>query len=246
MKIIVPMAGRGSRFSNNGWAIPKPMIPVFDKPMYSWALAGLPVEFASQIVFICLKEHLSKLDMEADIMSRFGSYAPTIIPVSEVTTGQLSTVLLAREVICVDEAILIHNADTYFRSNLVETIQNNPTAEGILTLFEAEGERWSFAKIENEKITEVREKKRISKWGSVGAYYFASGRRFVDIADRFILENKLEKGEYYIAPLYNEILDAGGLVVPDYAYEVGCMGTPEDLKEFTEKFSSPTLYPHLP
>ena len=58
MNIVMPMAGRGSRFAEIGIDVPKPLIDVRGRPMYAWAMESLPLELASRVIFICLQEHL--------------------------------------------------------------------------------------------------------------------------------------------------------------------------------------------
>ena len=58
MNIVMPMAGRGSRFAQIGIKTPKPMIDVRGRPMYAWATDSLPLALASRLIFICLREHL--------------------------------------------------------------------------------------------------------------------------------------------------------------------------------------------
>ena len=53
------MAGRGQRFVDAGYTVPKPMIPVLGRPMYAWAVESLPLALASRLVFVCLAEHLA-------------------------------------------------------------------------------------------------------------------------------------------------------------------------------------------
>ncbi len=54
MNIVMPMAGRGSRFAQVGIDTPKPLIDVRGKPMYAWATDGLPLDRARRLIFICL------------------------------------------------------------------------------------------------------------------------------------------------------------------------------------------------
>ena len=122
MNIVMPMAGRGSRFAEVGVSTPKPLIPVRGKPMYAWATESLPLELATRVIFICLREHLSTLALERDIMSRYAAYQPTIIPLDEVTAGQACTVLKCRELINNDQSLVIFNADTYCPSTLRSAI----------------------------------------------------------------------------------------------------------------------------
>ena len=55
MNIVIPMAGRGSRFKDVGIDVPKPLIPVRGVPMYVWAMRSLPLELATRVIFICLQ-----------------------------------------------------------------------------------------------------------------------------------------------------------------------------------------------
>ncbi len=88
MNIVMPMAGRGSRFAQLGIATPKPLIPVRGKPMYAWATEGLPLTLARRLIFICLAEHLVERELEHDIKTRYAAYDPTIIALDHVTEGQ--------------------------------------------------------------------------------------------------------------------------------------------------------------
>ena len=58
MKVVVPMAGRGSRFASTAGTVPKPLIPVMGRPMVSWALRSIENVLFNQIIFIALKEHV--------------------------------------------------------------------------------------------------------------------------------------------------------------------------------------------
>ena len=72
MNVVIPMAGRGKRFAECGFKEPKPLIPVLGRPMYSWAVDGLPLDATSRLIFVCLREHLEGSALEADIRRRYG------------------------------------------------------------------------------------------------------------------------------------------------------------------------------
>ena len=238
MNIVMPMAGRGSRFADVGFAVPKPLIDVRGKPMYAWAMASLPLELARRVIFICLDEHLRDRALEEDIRSRYAAHAPSIISLDHVTQGQACTVLTARELIDNDEPLLIYNADTYCKTHLAQHLRELPaTVAGVLGVFEAPGDKWSFARTdEHGRVVETAEKRRISNWASTGLYYFAHGRDFVRHTDAMIADDERERGEFYVAPVYNRLIAAGGDVRIDVADEVWALGTPEDLESFEARF----------
>lgn len=85
------------------------------------------------------------------------------------------------------------------------------------------------------KAIEVREKKRISNHCSIGAYYFTSAALYEKIYQEFYHNNHyLEKGEQYIAPMYNYMIEKGYEVrIQDIPVsKVHVLGTPEELEAF--------------
>ena len=50
--IVVPMAGRGSRFTENGYTDSKPFIDVNGKPMIQRVIENLNIEFDSNYEFV--------------------------------------------------------------------------------------------------------------------------------------------------------------------------------------------------
>lgn len=234
----MPMAGRGSRFADVGVRLPKPLIDVRGKPMYAWAMDSLPLALAERVVFICLAEHLEDRSLADDIRTRYAALNPTIVSLDRVTEGQACTVLVAREYIDNDKPLLIYNADTFCRSRLDERLATLPaTVDGLLGVFEAPGDKWSFARVDGDgRVVETAEKRRISNWATTGLYYFTRGRDFVRQADAMIEANERERGEFYVAPVYNRLIAAGGNVVIDVADEVWVLGTPEDLSDFEARY----------
>jgi UDP-N-acetylglucosamine diphosphorylase / glucose-1-phosphate thymidylyltransferase / UDP-N-acetylgalactosamine diphosphorylase / glucosamine-1-phosphate N-acetyltransferase / galactosamine-1-phosphate N-acetyltransferase len=233
------MAGRGSRFAETGVDVPKPLIDVRGKPMYSWAVDSLPLSLARSVIFICLHEHLQTQDLEADIRSRYAHLNPVLLSLNQVTEGQACTVLAARDLIDSDEPLLIYNADTYCRSALTETLsQTDQQLDGLIGVFQAAGDKWSFARMDKTGyVVETAEKRRISDWATTGLYYFSKGRNFVRYADEMIAGNDRVNGEFYVAPVYNRMIAAGAHVRADKACEVWVLGTPEDLAHFDQNYA---------
>ncbi len=237
MNIVMPMAGLGSRFTNTKYQLPKPLIPIFEKPMYAWATESLPLEYAKNLIFILLESQPEFPILKADILKRYVKYNPIILSVPRVTRGQSETVLAATEFINNDSPILIHNADTAFeiKSDWVVDLKTN-NLDGALLVFQSSESRWSYSKEDaNGRVIEVREKQPISQWASTGTYYFGSGSTFVKLAQSRIKAGLIESNEFYIAPLYNDLIKANGKVKNYQITRLYCFGTPADLEE-TVKF----------
>lgn len=240
MNVVMPLAGRGARFKEIGIDVPKPLISVAGRPMYAWAMESLPLALARRVIFICQAEHLEGWGLREDIESRYGWLSPVIVPLATVTEGQACTVLQARDIINNVDPLLIYNGDTFCRTDLEVTLPRLPgTVSGFLGVFQAEGDRWSFAKVdEMGKVVETAEKRRISPWATTGLYYFRKGSEFVQYAESMIERQDRVNGEFYIAPVYNYLIADGRDIRVDVAKEVGVMGTPEDLERFLERLPS--------
>lgn len=241
MNLVMPMAGRGSRFAQVGYTVPKPLIDVRGKPMYAWATDSLPLEHASRLIFICLDEHLRGLGLQEDIHRRYGHLQPVIVPLSKVTEGQACTVLEAKQHFDLSAPLVIYNADTWFRSELAERLkQLGPKVAGVLGVFNADGDKWSFARTDSGtatgRVVEVAEKRRISEYCCTGLYHFSRAGDFVAHAEAMIADGERVNREFYVAPVYNRLIAAGADIRLDVADEVWVLGTPEDLAHFEANY----------
>jgi len=231
LNIVMPMAGLGSRFRQAGFQIPKPLIEVRGRPMYAWATESLPLEKSTRLIFILLASQPEFPDLKRDIEQRYANHNPIVLTVPELTAGQAITVLRAREFIHLDEPLLIHNADTAF--DIDPTWVENAWVEkldGALLVFPSMEKRWSFSRANAAGfVEEVREKEAVSPWASTGTYWFRRGLDFVNAAEARFHSGKLEASEFYVGPLYNDLLVRGAKVKNFPIRKLYCFGTPEDL-----------------
>jgi UDP-N-acetylglucosamine diphosphorylase / glucose-1-phosphate thymidylyltransferase / UDP-N-acetylgalactosamine diphosphorylase / glucosamine-1-phosphate N-acetyltransferase / galactosamine-1-phosphate N-acetyltransferase len=234
MIVVVPMAGRGARFS--GYTeTPKPLITILDRPMVAWALESLADICFSRIVFIALREHEKNYCVTELLKSLKGDLTEVVL-LNEVTEGQLCTVLAARKWISPDEDLLIASADTLVVSDLAYDISHRSSnCHGLISVADLPGDRWSFARTDDSgNVLEVAEKVRISNNASTGLYYFSSGQEFLETADNMILKKEKTRGEYYVIPVYQKYLQQGLEVRISQATEVWDMGNPEAMNEFQQ------------
>jgi NDP-sugar pyrophosphorylase family protein len=232
LNIVMPMAGLGSRFREAGFAVPKPLIDVQGRPMYAWATESLPLEYSSRLIFILLASQPEFPDLTRDIQTRYAAHQPVVLSVPELTAGQAITVLRAKELINNDEPLLIHNADTGFSGDRDWTEKAYAeNLDGALLVFPSQEKRWSFSRANAAGfIEEVREKEVISPWASTGTYWFRRGADFVSAAETRFHSGKREASEFYVGPLYNDLIAAGARVKNFPISKLYCFGTPDDLK----------------
>ncbi len=242
MVIVIPMAGRGQRFRDAGYELPKPLIPVRGLPMYTWALRSVPLDAADRVVFVCLESDLADHGLGEDIRDRYDAHHPVVVSVPEVTGGQLCSVLAARDSLADDESLVVYNADTYVvPSPNPPWVSAVPGVDGSLGVFRTEiGDHWSFVEPDaSGRVIRTTEKQRISSWASTGLYHFARAGDFVEAADATVAAGETAGGEYYVAPLYNRLIQAGAHIVMDEARAVWPLGTPAELAAFLDDPTSP-------
>src|ERR1051325_1623404 len=221
MKVVVPMAGRGSRFARAGVEKPKPLISIADRPMLAWAMESLKGLNSNEVIFIVLREHEIRHGVSNLVHELVGESAQVIL-LEGVTEGQLCTVLAARELINCEEDLLIASSDTYVVSNVLSDIQfRTSKCHGLISAAEIPGDHWSFARTdETGAVVEVAEKVRISNHASTGLYYFSSGREFVAVADEIISNGEKTKGEYYVISVFEKYIERGWRVEISSATEM--------------------------
>ena len=231
------MAGLGSRFSEAGYQLPKFLIEVDGKTLLQYSLESLPLRRGDGIIFIALEEHEKKYKLKKVISSilEHGEFELIFIPV--VTRGQAETVMQAKTMIDNENDLVIYNIDTYFRSDKLRSKLENKESklDGVLGSMEVspDDSKWSFAKVDNSGIViETAEKVAISSHALTGLYHFSAGSDFVRVAKKHIEENKLYKNEYYIAPMYNDLIAEGKQYVLDPVDSFIALGTPEDVEAF--------------
>jgi NDP-sugar pyrophosphorylase family protein len=231
VNIVMPMAGLGSRFREAGFTRPKPLIDVKGRPMYAWATESLPLDHCSKLIFVLLASQPECPDLRRDIEERYARHRPIVLTVPELTAGQAVTVLRAKEFIDRDEPLLIHNADTAFDIDHSWVRQaETDRLDGALLVFESREKRWSYSR-ENQEglVEEVREKVVISPWATTGTYWFRRGSDFVHAAEARLDASHREAGEFYVGPLYNDLVARKARIKNFVIRRLYCFGTPEDL-----------------
>jgi dTDP-glucose pyrophosphorylase len=233
MIIILPMAGRGSRFEGHGYQRPKPLILVNGVPMFIKSLASIKGLAYSKLVIVALKEHEQAFGI-SQYVQEYGLKDTELVLIEEVTQGQLCTVLASKDYINVEEDILIIGSDTIVNSSIGEDIGHKDVlCKGLISVADMPGDRWSFAAVDGHgKVYQVAEKQRISPHASTGMYYFSNGKEFVSLSEEMIRNKETTKGEYYVIPVYQKMIAKGERVGISKASAMWDLGTPDALNEY--------------
>lgn len=239
LHIVMPMAGEGSRFLKEGWTTPKPLIELNGQPLFKHAISSVTdKDIQMKYSFIVRQEHIDKYQIDKGIRS----FLPeaNLFSVVKTTRGAVETCLIAENAIADDDAVIVMDCDLEFRSKkfmeIIKQILNKPIEEatgGALVSFESNEPRYSYAALgEDGFVARTAEKEVISNHALCGAYFFASGRRFKQIAHLLLAEPAFTKPEYYVSLLFNYLLKGGEKVWLAPMEEYYSYGTPEELKRY--------------
>lgn len=243
--ILVPMAGRGSRFSQVGYETPKPLIPVSGKPMVVQATDSLPP--GREYVFVALQEHLDTSPIGEVIADAYP--ASDVVALDEVTEGQACTCAIglerSRANLALDKPLIVGACDNgmlfdreRFRRLVEEdgvdavafSFRNHPASK-------RNPKMYGWLVTDGDRVTGVSVKVPISDnpgrdHAIVGSFYFKKASYLLDGLDRMKEKNIRVNGEFYVDSLIGELVSQGlDCRVFEVDYYV-CWGTPDDLKVF--------------
>lgn len=210
LNIVIPMAGRGSRFAEAGYKDPKPLIPVCGKPMIQVVVENLTPQCAHRFIFICQNQHIKDYGLE----QKLKSYAQNveIIGIDGITEGQVCTVLKAKELINNDDPLMTANSDQYIDFDINDYLKDmdDRKLDGLIMTMKADDPKWSYARTNMDGlVTETAEKKVISTDATVGIFNFRRGKDLVRAAERMIADNIRVNNEFYTCPCYNYLIQEG-------------------------------------
>lgn len=208
--LIVPAAGEGSRFRAMGYTDPKPFIDCEGTPMLSRAVAPFRPH-VDQVVVVARAEHASY----------YKGRVPDdwkIVVQEHLQQGAALSVLSVLGKIPDDAEVVVINSDQFFTEEAkigdwlsdASLLCQQGGAGSILT-FRTPCGPWSYVALDLEstppRVTQVAEKVAISSIATCGAYFFASWKLLSRGIMRMVAKGNTYNGEYYLAPVYNELLE---------------------------------------
>lgn len=240
MRVVLTMAGDGTRFKRAGYDTEKYAIDFRGHSLFAWSLASL-IALREHPILVVTRDWPGVHEHIRATARNLGFAHVETLTLTALTRGQAETAVLAGPFVGPEESVVIWNTDTFVCPNAIGP--HLWRGDGSLPCFTAEGDRWSFALTEDDdRVVRTTEKERISDRCSVGLYYFRRFGQFADLVAGIEADNPRE---WYIAPLYNRLIAAGGEVyapmLPDDS--VAVLGTPEDLALAEQR---PPVFPESP
>ena len=236
--VVITMAGMGQRFRDVGYKVPKYQIEAHGHTLFYWAISSLRnfITPESKFVFVVRKEDNAEQFIR-DESDKLGINSIEIIELNHLTDGQATSAMFASSHWLADAPLLIYNIDTFVLPEALHSPDVN--SDGWIPCFQAIGDHWSFVKLgETGAAIEVREKVRISPHATIGLYWFKTAKIYQDAYDQYYSNPaNCEKGERYVAPLYNQMIKNNQRVtISDVLVNaIYPLGTPDELNLFLEK-----------
>ena len=226
--VLIPIAGRGQRFVDEGFVMPKQLIMVGDTQMIDRSLECISNKNNCNFIFVLRRDHVNNFSLDKILQKRYGSDIKIIV-LDEMTRGSTETCLRAESYINNDNPLVIYTLDVHFEPYF-DPAKIDPAVDGSILTFKSNNNNYSYARTSNEGFVEkTAEKEVISENAAVGVYTFKTGKSFVKYAKQMIENNLTTKNEFYICPLYNLMIEDGLKINTVAVNKMHLMGTPSEL-----------------
>jgi NDP-sugar pyrophosphorylase family protein len=225
LAMVMPMAGRGSRFARNGENTPKPLIDLHGRPFFWWATESLrravPVE---EMVFVVLAEHCR----EHAIGEKITEFYPQakIIALDEVTSGAAETAAIGARALASAGPVAFNDCDHAFVCPDISAAIS-AGAEGALLCFRSRDPAYSYARVATDgRVAGTVEKQVVSPFAIAGCYFFAGPEIPIELYGEYARDCPYD--ERFVSGLYNVIAARGGGIAMAETERHISFGTPED------------------
>src|ERR1041384_7948520 len=223
MKVIIPLAGKGTRLRPHTHVTPKPMLRIAGKPVIDYVMEDLQrLGHVEQVIYITghLKEKVEEY-------TRAKYPFDSVFIEQKVQDGTAVAVALAKNY--VDQPVFIIFVDTIFDADL--SVVKNLEADGVIWVKTVEDYQ-RFGVVVSDaagNMTKIVEKPStpVSKRANIGLYYIKNWKLLYDGID-WTLSQPKNKGEFYLTDAFQYMIDHGARIkVIDVQgwYDAGEQGT---------------------
>jgi CTP:phosphocholine cytidylyltransferase-like protein len=237
------MAGAGSRFSKEGYNIPKPLLDIEGLPMIIKAVECLPK--TSKKIFIGQDYHYKKYNIDTKIKD-FYKEAQTF-GINYITEGQACTCDLAFQNYDIDleKPLLISACDNgvYYDMKEYEILVEDPEVDIIIWSFSNNPTSKLFPHMyawldvdKNNFIKRVSIKKPFddieNKYAIIGTMYYKKAKYFKEGLNKIYETNYRTNNEFYVDNMIEPLVEMGYKIKIFNVQNYLCWGTPNDYKTY--------------
>lgn len=228
MKIILPVAGKGTRLRPHTHTKAKSLVHVAGKTVLEHIISRLLPLNAAELIFIIDE---NGYQIQEFMQKKFPDLTCSYITQQE-RRGPAHAVWLAAPRITPHDDLLIVFNDTIFDTDLTRIPQLCSDCDGLIYSKEVEDyQRFGVNVVKDGLITTMVEKPDmpVSKLAQVGLYYLKDAPRFMAYLTATIEAGELVKGEYYLPAVFMRMIaDGCKLKAPEIDAWLDC-GKPETI-----------------
>lgn len=228
MKILIPLGGIGKRFSDANYTTPKPLIKVLGKPILFWVIDNLNLSEDDEL-YITYNESLDKHNLGNIIQSKYPHIKTKSVP---NTRGAAETIRLAIEhFFQEDDRLVVLDGDTFYEEDVLSKARR--IDNGVMYFNSTDPKPiYSYIRLSGNRITEIREKEKISDNANSGCYVFES----LTNLHNYLLKMDCTEGEVYTSQVIRDMINDGcefkGMPVSNFYV----LGTPQHIVEFSKNY----------
>ena len=238
MIIIIPLGGIGNRFKINGYNKPKALIKIFGKPILFWLIDNITIPDDNTIVYIPYNKEYVSYRLEDILQKTYPSINFKFFCLNKNTRGAAETLNISLKNLNLnDQPIISLDSDNFYLTDILKLWNRKNSI--ILFKDVCETPIYSYVLMnENNKITKIIEKEKISDYACCGSYAFSSYKELIKYTDYIIHHNIKSKNEFYTSTVISEMLKNDiifdSIIVNSNSYI--SLGTPIQLRSFYNNY----------
>jgi beta-phosphoglucomutase-like phosphatase (HAD superfamily) len=243
LRIVIPMAGLGSRFAKDGFYVQKPFLPVIGEngaQEQMWEMVVENLMPKDPILRANTEVHLVVREEQLPFFRRLPHVHLHTVPY--LTEGAACTVLTLKDLINDDVPLCIGNSDQFLDWDADEFYRAafHVSYSGAISVFynpRPDDLKWSYAALTNDgRVSRVAEKVYIGPHATTGIYAWKRGRDFVKHAENMIARNERVNNEFYVCPVYNGAIQEGSDFRIHNCTRFWGVGVPDDYIHFLDHY----------
>ena len=237
MNIIIPMNGLGKRFKSDSYTEPKPLIKVLGKEMIFRVVESLNIKKDDTITLI-YNESLNDHNIISSIQNQFRNIKFNFIGLKFETRGAAETVLCGLNNFNqaeLNKPCMLTDCDTLYHQDVVSLYKNKDIyGKNAIFYFLDNQDKpiYSYIKIKNNFVIDIKEKEKISNYANTGIYCFESATLLKRYCEKLLNSGERSNNEFYISDIYKKMLKEKNKILSIKVEKFSPLGTPLQLKSF--------------
>lgn len=202
MKVIIPVAGKGTRVRPHSYSKSKSFLKIAGKTVIEYLIDHLSTLNPEE--YIIITDMAYNKDYKNFLETKYPNYKFSF-PIQEIPLGPGHVILQAKDLIKKGDDLFILFSDTIFVKDLSCINHLKKESDAIIFAKEVEDyQRFGVIVHNNKHITKFVEKPStpISKLAAIGAYYVKDGKNLIKYIEKLIKLNIMINGEYFLTDAF--------------------------------------------